>query len=93
LREDIMRAARLSKVGNDSRRETQAFAQVAHFANAGFAFDQNRPRVLRIPTTFAELDALPAGWLPRGKISEVIGPPTSDKLTVAAKVIAALHVL
>ncbi len=49
------------------------------------------PAVVRIPTTFAELDALLDGGLPRGRISEVIGPATSGKLTLAAKVISAAH--
>lgn len=52
---------------------------------------ERTPRVQRIPTTFAELDALLAGGLPRGKISEVIGPPTSGKLTLVAKVVATVH--
>lgn len=52
---------------------------------------ERAPRVPRIPTTFAELDALLGGGLPRGKISEIIGPATSGKLTVAAKVIASAH--
>lgn len=49
------------------------------------------PAITRIPTTFAELDALLDGGLPRGRISDVIGPATSGKLTLAAKVISAAH--
>jgi recombination protein RecA len=52
---------------------------------------ERAPAVARIPTTFKELDALLDGGLPRGRISEVIGPATSGKLTLAAKVIAAAH--
>jgi recombination protein RecA len=52
---------------------------------------ERTPAIPRVPTTFAELDALLAGGLPRGKISEIIGPSTSGKLTLAAKVIAAAH--
>jgi recombination protein RecA len=53
--------------------------------------EERAPAIPRIPTTFAELDALLAGGLPRGRISEISGPATSGKLTVAAKVIAAAH--
>jgi recombination protein RecA len=48
-----------------------------------------------IATTFSELDAALAphgqrgGGLPRGRISEIIGPATSGKVTLAAKVLAA----
>jgi recombination protein RecA len=52
---------------------------------------ERTPPVARIPTTFAELDALLDGGLPRGRISEVVGPATSGKLTLAAKVISAAH--
>ena len=52
---------------------------------------ERTPAAQRIPTTFAELDALLGGGLPRGRISEVIGPATSGKLTLAAKVIASAH--
>lgn len=52
---------------------------------------ERAPRVARIPTTFAELDALLDGGLPRGRITEVTGPATSGKLTLAAKVIASAH--
>lgn len=52
---------------------------------------ERTPAVARIPTTFAELDALLDGGVPRGRISEVVGPATSGKLTLAAKVIAAAH--
>jgi recombination protein RecA len=47
-----------------------------------------------IATTFAELDVALAprgqkgGGLPRGRISEIIGPATSGKVTLAAKVLA-----
>jgi recombination protein RecA len=52
---------------------------------------ERAPAVARIPTTFTELDALLDGGLPRGRISEVTGPATSGKLTLAAKVISAAH--
>lgn len=52
---------------------------------------ERTPRVARIPTTFAELDALLDGGLPRARITEVTGPATSGKLTLAAKVIASAH--
>ncbi len=52
---------------------------------------EHTPAVARIPTTFTELDALLDGGVPRGRISEVIGPMTSGKLTLAAKVISAAH--
>jgi recombination protein RecA len=52
---------------------------------------ERAPAVARIPSTFTELDALLDGGLPRGRISEITGPATSGKLTLAAKVIAAAH--
>ncbi len=46
--------------------------------------------VPHIATTFGALDAaLGIGGLPRGRISEIIGPATSGKITLAAKVLAA----
>jgi len=48
--------------------------------------------VARLSTTFPELDAaLGSGGLPRGRITEIIGPATSGKVTLAAKVLAAAH--
>lgn len=50
--------------------------------------DEKTPLVARIPTTFAELDAALDGGLPQGRITEIFGPTTSGKLTLAAKAIA-----
>ncbi len=48
--------------------------------------------VAHISTTFPDLDAaLGIGGLPRGRISEIVGPATSGKVTLAAKVLAAAH--
>jgi len=48
--------------------------------------------VTHISTTFPDLDAaLGIGGLPCGRITEVIGPATSGKVTLAAKVLAAAH--
>jgi recombination protein RecA len=42
-----------------------------------------------IATGFSELDeALGIGGIPRGQITEILGPPTSGKATLAAKVVA-----
>lgn len=55
-------------------------------------------RIGCISTTFSELDAVLAefcfkgsGGLPRGRITEIVGPATSGKVTLAAKVMAAAH--
>lgn len=55
-------------------------------------------RIGCIPTTFSELDAVltesrfrGGGGLPRGRITEIVGPATSGKVTLAAKVVAAAH--
>ncbi len=43
-----------------------------------------------ISTTFAELDAaLGIGGIPRGRLTEIVGPATSGKVTLAAKILAA----
>jgi recombination protein RecA len=55
--------------------------------------------ISHISTTFPELDAAlrgptsleRTGGLPRGRISEIIGPATSGKATLAAKVLSAAH--
>ena len=45
-----------------------------------------------ISTTFPDLDAtLGIGGLPRGRITEIIGPATSGKVTLAAKALSAAH--
>jgi RecA/RadA recombinase len=49
------------------------------------------PPIARIATSFAELDAVLDGGLPQGCITEISGPATSGKLTVAAKTIAAIQ--
>jgi recombination protein RecA len=49
------------------------------------------PAISRIPTSFPALDAALQGGWPRGRISELCGPVTSGKLTLAAKAIATLH--
>lgn len=48
--------------------------------------------VPHISTSFPDLDtALQIGGLPRGRLSEISGPVTSGKVTLAAKVLAAAH--
>jgi recombination protein RecA len=48
--------------------------------------------VAHISTTFPEQDAaLGIGGLPRGRITEITGPATSGKVTLAAKVLSAAH--
>jgi recombination protein RecA len=50
------------------------------------------PDIAYLSTTFPALDAaLGQGGLPRGRISELIGPATSGKVTLAAKVLASAH--
>ncbi len=53
--------------------------------------DEKTPPIARIATSFAELDAALDGGLPQGRITEISGPATSGKLTVAAKAIAMAH--
>lgn len=43
----------------------------------------------QLPTTFPALDAALGGGLPRGRITELSGPATSGKVTLAAKALAA----
>ncbi len=45
--------------------------------------------VAQLPTTFSALDAALGGGLPRGRITEIGGPATSGKVTLAAKALAA----
>lgn len=52
---------------------------------------ERAPSAQRIATGFPQLDALLDGGLPRGRISEICGPPTCGKLTLAAQVVAAAH--
>lgn len=49
------------------------------------------PPLARIATSFAELDAALDGGLLQGRITEISGPATSGKLTIAAKAIATAH--
>ena len=44
-----------------------------------------------LSTTFPDLDTALGGGLPCGRISEIIGPATSGKVTLAAKTLAAAH--
>ena len=53
--------------------------------------DEHAEVVGRIPTTFAELDRALGGGLPQGRLTEISGPATSGKLTLAAKAISAAH--
>ncbi len=56
------------------------------------ALPQGPPSTPHISTTFPDLDAaLSIGGLPRGRITEIVGPATSGKVTLAAKVLAAAH--
>ena len=49
-----------------------------------------RPALAAIPTGFPELDeALGIGGIPRGRISEMLGSPTSGMTTLALKTVAA----
>jgi recombination protein RecA len=48
--------------------------------------------VPHLSTTFPDLDtALGIGGLPRGRLSEIVGPATSGKVTLAAKILSAAH--
>lgn len=53
--------------------------------------DEKTPPIARIATSFVELDAALDGGLPQGRITEISGPATSGKLTIAAKAIAVAH--
>jgi recombination protein RecA len=44
-----------------------------------------------LSTTFADLDTALGGGLPCGRITEIIGPATSGKVTLAAKTLSAAH--
>lgn len=59
---------------------------------------EQQATVTRISTTFPQLDAVlgvaqdgKQGGVPRGRITEMIGPATSGKVTLAAKVLSAAH--
>ena len=83
-------------MASQRRRKLDALVAQLQFEHGPRAIRRAEPgertsAVARIPTTFKELDALLDGGLPRGRISEVIGPATSGKLTLAAKVISAAH--
>lgn len=55
----------------------------------GRRIPQDIPSIPHIPTTFPELDkALVIGGLPRGRISEIIGVPTSGMATIALQIIS-----
>lgn len=41
--------------------------------------------IVCLSTTFADLDTALGGGLPRGRITEIVGPATSGKVTLAAK--------
>jgi recombination protein RecA len=47
--------------------------------------------IAHLSTTFPDLDTALGGGLPRGRITEVAGPATSGKVTLAAKTLAAAH--
>jgi recombination protein RecA len=47
--------------------------------------------IVRLSTTFSELDGALGGGLPRGRFSEILGAATSGKATLTAKVLAAAH--
>ncbi|MCX6029394.1 MAG: hypothetical protein NT169_08840 [Chloroflexi bacterium] len=47
--------------------------------------------VAHLSTTFSDLDTALGGGLPRGRITEIMGPATSGKVTLAAKALAAAH--
>ena len=67
--------------------------QLAHGARAirRAGPDEQTAPIARIATSFAELDAALDGGLPQGRITEISGPATSGKLTIAAKTIATAH--
>ena len=47
--------------------------------------------IAHLSTTFPDLDTALGGGLPRGRITEILGPATSGKLTLAAKTLSAAH--
>ena len=47
--------------------------------------------IAHLSTTFPELDTALGGGLPRGRITEILGPATSGKVTLAAKTLSAAH--
>ena len=44
-----------------------------------------------LSTAFPDLDTALGGGLPRGRITEILGPATSGKVTLTAKVLLAAH--
>jgi RecA/RadA recombinase len=53
--------------------------------------DEKTLPIPRIATSFVELDTALDGGLPQGRITEICGPATSGKLTLAAKAMAVAH--
>jgi len=47
--------------------------------------------IAHLSTTFPDLDTALGGGLPRGRITEILGPATSGKVTLAAKTLSAAH--
>ena len=47
--------------------------------------------IAHLSTTFPDLDTALGGGLPRGRITEIVGPATSGKVTLAAKTLSAAH--
>ena len=52
---------------------------------------ETREAPARLSTTFPALDAALGGGVPRGRLTELSGPATSGKVTLAAKVLSAAH--
>jgi len=47
--------------------------------------------IAHLSTTFPDLDTVLGGGLPRGRITEILGPATSGKVTLAAKTLSTAH--
>jgi recombination protein RecA len=50
-----------------------------------------RETVARLSTTFPALDTALSGGAPRGRLTEISGPATSGKVTLASKMLSAAH--
>jgi hypothetical protein len=87
-----MPATALSRDHLESLLRTRKLDHTLASARPPEPFDcaQGRPADLRwhVPTGLADLDARLAGGLPRGHISEVVGPRSSGRLTVAVSALA-----
>ena len=83
-----MPAAAVARTKKDELESLLRLRQLDHTLSVFPATDPGASRVWTLPTGIAELDARLRGGIPRGQLSEFVGPRSSGRLAIVVSALA-----